>query len=96
MASSVRGVWAVDIGSNSLKAIRLQNVGDGVEVIGFDYVQHKRIISAGKLDPEQKKAIIAESLRKFVERNDLGSDEVAISVAGHSSFARFIKLPPVP
>jgi type IV pilus assembly protein PilM len=35
------------------------------------------------------------TLRKFLEEKDLGQDEVAISIAGQNSFARFIKLPPV-
>jgi type IV pilus assembly protein PilM len=95
MASAVRGVWAIDIGTNSLKALRLTNEEDGFEVIGFDYIEHSKILSGSNIDELEKEQIISKSLHTFVERNELDKDEVAISVAGHLSFARFIKLPPV-
>ena len=95
MAASRRGVWAIDIGNNALRALRLGRADEGFEVIGFDYIEHSQMLTMGGLGEEDRQAIIAETLHKFVEANELGKDEVAISVAGHSSFARFTKLPPV-
>ncbi|MBU1259724.1 MAG: pilus assembly protein PilM [Planctomycetes bacterium] len=95
MAVGGRSVWAIDIGNNSLKALRLQQAGDRVEAIGLDYVEHSRVLSAEGLSEEEKNQIIRASLATFAGRNELGKDEVAISVAGQTSFARFIKLPPV-
>ena len=95
MASAVRGVWAIDIGSNSLKALRLQEGENGLEVIGFDFIEHRKILSGGGVTDEEKEQIIIETLGKFAENNEVGKEEVAISIAGHNSFSRFIKLPPV-
>jgi type IV pilus assembly protein PilM len=95
MASGSNGVWAVDIGSNALKALRLRETEEGIEVIGFDYIEHGKILSSGELGDEAKQKIIGETLHKFTSRNEFGKDEVGISIAGHNSFARFIKLPPV-
>ncbi|MBE0537944.1 MAG: type IV pilus assembly protein PilM, partial [Phycisphaerae bacterium] len=95
MASSVSGVWAIDIGSNALKALHLVPGAEGLEVVGFDYIEHGRILSAGGIDDEVRQRVIGETLHAFSSRNDVGKDEVAISVAGQNSFARFIKLPPV-
>jgi len=95
MAAGGRFVWAIDIGSNSLKALRLQQAGDRVEAIGLDYVEHSKVLSAEGLSEEERNQIIRASLATFAGRNELGKDEVAISVAGQTSFARFIKLPPV-
>ncbi|PKL45295.1 MAG: hypothetical protein CVV39_08120 [Planctomycetes bacterium HGW-Planctomycetes-1] len=95
MAAGSRSVWAIDIGNNSLKALRLQQAGDRVEAIGLDYVEHSKVLSAEGLSEEEKNQIIRASLATFAGRNELGKDEVAISVAGQTSFARFIKLPPV-
>ena len=95
MASSVHTVWAVDIGRNALKALRFVHGDEGIEVIGFDYVEHSRILSGEGVSPDQKEAIIADTLHTFASRNEVDNDEVGISVAGHNSFARFIKLPPV-
>ncbi len=95
MASSAKGIWAIDIGSNALKAIRLVQGGEGLEVVGFDYVEHGRILSADGMDEEVRERMIGETLHQFASRNVVGDEEVAISIAGQSSFARFIKLPPV-
>ena len=95
MASAVRGVWAVDIGDNALKALHLRRGEEGPEVIGFDYIEHSKILSGDNVTEGEREDIIAETLHQFVGRNDLGKDEVAISMAGHNSFARFVKLPPV-
>jgi type IV pilus assembly protein PilM len=95
MAAGGRSVWAIDIGNNSLKALRLQQAGDRIEAIGLDYVEHSKVLSAEGLSEEEKNQIIRATLATFAGRNELGKDEVAISVAGQTSFARFIKLPPV-
>ena len=93
--ASVSGVWAIDIGSNALKALHLVPGAEGLEVVGFDYIEHARILSAGGIDGEVRNRVIGETLHEFASRNDISKDEVAISIAGQNSFARFIKLPPV-
>ncbi|HEV58191.1 MAG TPA: hypothetical protein ENN87_11980 [Phycisphaerales bacterium] len=93
--AATNGVWAIDIGSNALKALHLQPGENGLEVIGFDYVEHRTILSAEGVDEVEAEEVIEQSLRTFVERNEIGREPVGISVAGGNSFARFIKLPPV-
>lgn len=95
MASKAQGVWAIDIGTCSLKALRLRGDDGGIEVLGFDYLEHSKILSASDIRPEEKQSVIAATLRQFLSRNEIGKEEVAISIAGQNSFARFIKLPPV-
>jgi len=43
-------------------------------------------------DPDQ---LTREALEKFLSRNNLRGDTVAISIPGQSGLARFVKLPPV-
>ena len=96
MASTGRGIWAIDIGNNSLKALHLHSGGAKLEVVGFDHIEHGKILSgASGISEKEKGELIAASLHRFVEQNQVGNDEVMISVAGQMSFARFIKLPPV-
>lgn len=95
MASSVRGVWAIDIGTCSLKAIRVRQGEEGLEVTDFGFVEHSRILSGTDINAQEKSDIIAATLRQFLSQHDLGKDPVAISIAGQNSFSRFIKLPPV-
>ncbi len=88
-------VWAIDIGTYSLKALRLSTERGVVEVIGFDNIRHGKILSAEDLTPAEREELVALSLRKFVNRHDVSMDEIVVSVPGQNSFARFVKLPPV-
>ncbi len=95
MASKSGGVWAIDIGNNSLKALRLRVEGGVVEVIGFDNIQHGKVLTGTGVKAAERDELIALSLRQFVKRNNLGKDDVIVSVPSQNSFARFASLPPV-
>lgn len=94
MAGNSGSIWAIDIGSCSLKALRLTEVEGTVEVIGFDTVAHSKVLSGG-IDQQERDELIAMSLRTFVNRNDIEEDEIIVSVPGQTSFSRFVNLPPV-
>ena len=95
MAVVSETIWAIDLGNNSLKALRLTTAGGVVEVIGFDNIQHGKILSGSGVKAAERDELTAISLRQFVQRNDLGNDEIIISVPSQNSFARFVNLPPV-
>src|SRR5579884_1351159 len=86
------GVWGIDLGQCGLKAIRLQEIDGQIVATAFDYVEHPKILSQPDADPDQ---LTREALDKFLSRNSLKGDQVAISVPGQSGLARFVKLPPV-
>ncbi|HVK16830.1 MAG TPA: type IV pilus assembly protein PilM [Fimbriiglobus sp.] len=86
------GIWGIDIGQCALKALRLEMIDDRPTATAFDYIEHPKILSQPDADPD---ALTREALEKFLSRNPLGKDEVAVSVAGQSGLARFVKLPPV-
>ncbi len=86
------GVWGIDIGQCALKALRLQNVDGTITATAFDYIEHPKILSQPDADPDQ---LTREALEKFLSRNSIRGDHVAISVPGQSGLARFVKLPPV-
>ena len=95
MASKSGAVWAIDIGNNCLKALRLSIAGGDAEVIGFDNIQHNKIVTGDGVTTAERDELIALSLRKFVNQNDLSKDDIIISVPSQNSFARFVNLPPV-
>ncbi len=71
MASSTGGVWAIDIGSNALKALRLRQGAEGPEVIGFDYIEHGKILSSGEVDEIEQEELIeklTEAIQQLNER----------------------------
>src|SRR5271166_1488142 len=86
------GVWGIDLGQCGLKAMRLQEVDGQVVATAFDYVEHPKILSQPDADPDQ---LTREALEKFLSRNTIRGDTVAVSVPGQNGLARFVKLPPV-
>jgi type IV pilus assembly protein PilM len=95
MAEVGTTVWAIDIGSCSLKALHLSTARGVAEVVGFDHIRHGKVLSGPKLTEAEKEELVAISLRKFATRHDLSMDEIVISVPSQNSFARFVNLPPV-
>jgi type IV pilus assembly protein PilM len=91
-AKKTKGVWGIDIGQCALKALRLELIDGKPTATAFDYVEHTKILSQPDADPD---ALIREALDKFLSRNQVKTDEVAIGIAGQSGLARFVKLPPV-
>ncbi len=95
MPLKTNNVWAIDLGSYSLKAIRLTETASNVQVVGFDNIKHPKILAGSGINEQQRDEIIALSLRKFLERNEVAEDEIIVSIPGNNSFARFVNLPPV-
>src|SRR5438034_4365953 len=86
------GVWGIDNGQCALKALLLEMIEGKPTATAFDYVEHPKILSQPDADPDQ---LIREALEKFLSRNQIRYDEVAIAIAGSSRLARSVKLPPV-
>jgi len=86
------GYWGIDIGQCALKAVRVQIIDNKVTATAFDYVEHPKILSQPDADPEQ---LTRDALEKFLSRNTIKGDHIAIGVPGQSGLARFVKLPPV-
>jgi len=95
MATKSGSVWAIDVGNFSLKALNLSFEDDVVEVVGFDSIRHGKILSGLGVTEAERDELIALTLRRFMEQNDVGKDEVVISVPSQNSFARFVNIPPV-
>ena len=92
--AKVQGVWGIDIGQCSLKALRCLP-GEGSQSIiadAFDYIEYPKILSQPEADAEQ---LVDDALRQFLSRNDVRGDRVAVSVPGQNGLQRFVKLPPV-
>ncbi len=95
MAAVTGTVWAIDIGNNSLKALCLSTERGVVEVIGFENIQHGKILKSGNVTEDEREELIALSIRELVTKYDLSMEEIAVSVPSQNSFVRFVNLPPV-
>ncbi|MGH7130745.1 MAG: type IV pilus assembly protein PilM [Phycisphaerales bacterium] len=90
MAANV--CWGVEVGAGALKAVKLQRDGENITVADFVIVPHKRVLSTPEIDEKEARRV---ALGTLVSQFDLTGAAIAVSVPGHSSFARFAKLPPV-
>jgi len=90
--ASTKTVWGIDVGQCALKALRLRWRDNRLQAVGFDVIEHAKILSQPDADEQQ---LIQSALGKFASRNSLKGSTIVISVPGQASFTRFIKLPPV-
>ena len=91
---SPRFAWGIDVGNRALKAVKLVRDGStgGMRVDDVDVIEHEHILSdAG----DNKESLIIQALNTFSQKHPEKGGAVAIGASGQSSFARFIKLPPV-
>ncbi|MBS0188507.1 MAG: type IV pilus assembly protein PilM, partial [Planctomycetes bacterium] len=84
--------WGIEIGAAAIKAVKVENAGDRVNILDMAIIDHPRTLSTPGVDPAD---VLRVSLGTLVSQYDLSKAQIAISVPGHSSFARFAKLPPV-
>ncbi len=85
-------VWGIDLGQCALKAIRVRAAGDKVEVLDHVYIEHTKILSQPEVN---KQALIAESMKKFLDAHELANERIVVAVPGQHTLARFTKLPPI-
>ena len=85
--------WGIEVGANAVKAIKLESTGEGkCRVADFAVIQHPKVLSTPDVNASD---VIRVSLGQLTNQVDFGKASVALSIPGHSSFARFAKLPPV-
>jgi type IV pilus assembly protein PilM len=84
--------WGIEIGSGSIKGLKLEAAGDQVNVLDFAIIPHTKVLSTPGLNQDDAMRV---ALGAFASQVDLSGATVAVSVPGHAAFARFAKLPPV-
>lgn len=86
--------WGIEIGAGAIKALKVERDGEDLRISDFAVVQHKKVLSTPDLNRDDA---IAVALGAFMSqyRDALKGSTLALSIPGHSAFARFAKLPPV-
>src|SRR5688500_12271933 len=84
--------WGIDVGNRALKAIKLVRDGDGVRIDDFEVIEHETVLSQAG---DNREALVQSALSNLVARHAFKGAVCGVGVSGQSSFARFIKLPPV-
>lgn len=84
--------WGIEVGAGAVKALKLELGSDGPRVADYAVIPHARVLSEPDVDASDAKRV---ALGRLVNEYDLSGATIAVSVPGHSAFARFAKLPPV-
>ncbi len=90
--AGTQAAWGIDVGVSSLKALKLRRDGGRVIVEAFEVIEHDKFLTEPDVDRD---AATRATLQKFMHKHSLRRDIVYIGVPGSSTFARFVKLPPV-
>jgi type IV pilus assembly protein PilM len=89
---SLNSAWGIDVGNRALKAVRLVRGPEGIKVADVEVIEHEHILSQAG---DNRDSLIQSALANFVQAHGGSRRAIAVGVSGQSSFARFIKLPPV-
>lgn len=85
--------WGIEIGASAIKALKLEADGEGgVRVLEQVVIDHPKPLSTPDVNVND---VLRVSLGTLVSQHEFGKVPIAVSVPGHSAFARFAKLPPV-
>jgi type IV pilus assembly protein PilM len=85
-----KAVWGVDVSKFSVKAARLQPVGEGSATItALDVIEYP----VGQ-EGSDEDTLIKDALVTLMKRQRLRGETVVVSLPGHTTFNRFIKIPP--
>jgi type IV pilus assembly protein PilM len=87
-----RGVWGIDVSKFSVKAVRLEAGPAGMVLNQVGVMPYEGTDSG---EPVNLDSEIRHSLAELKVRLKIGSEKVVLSLPGHSTFNRLIKLPPV-
>src|SRR5687768_4180770 len=87
-----RFAWGIDIGNRALKAIKLIREGDNLRMEDIEVIEHDQVLSNSG---DNRESLVQAALANFAQRHTTKGGVVSVGVSGQSSFARFIKLPPV-
>src|SRR5688572_8792100 len=87
-----RGVWGIDVSKFSVKAIRLEAGPAGMVLTNVGVMPYEGTDSG---EPVNLDSEIRHSLAELKVRLKIGTEKVVLSLPGHSTFNRLIKLPPV-
>ncbi len=84
--------WGIEIGSGAIKALKVEAGENGANVLDAAIIPHPKVLSTPGIDQND---VLRVSLGALTAQYDLSKAAIAVSVPGHSAFARFAKLPPV-
>ncbi|MFC1705720.1 type IV pilus assembly protein PilM [Planctomycetota bacterium] len=83
------GVWGIDIGGSALKAVRMREGREELEILGLCHLEYD-IGEDGQIAATESTEALEELLRRHPE---IRKEQALVSRPGSAAFSRFIKIP---
>ncbi len=87
-----RGLIGLDIGNHSIKAVQLKGKGDKLRLGNLAMLEIPPEVQE-EADSAVKNELLAETIKKLIKENDLGTKNVVTAISGDSVIVRYVKLP---
>lgn len=82
----------LDIGSSTIKAIKLKKLKEGFELTGAEIISVSSE-SADEMDPDVKHALFVNSIKKIIKQKNISVNKVVTAIPSDSAIIRYIKVP---
>jgi type IV pilus assembly protein PilM len=87
-----QSIIGLDIGSSSVKAIKLKKLKDSYELIGAE-VMNLTSESVDELDPDVRFSLYVNTVKKILAHKNIASKRAVTAIPGDSAIIRYIKVP---
>jgi type IV pilus assembly protein PilM len=88
--------WGLDLGASGLKAMRvsMDKSQQNLTIEACDLVPHRKLLSEA-VNEEEERALIEETLKEFLSRNDLKGCRIGLGLPGRTVLVRQLSLPAI-
>jgi type IV pilus assembly protein PilM len=88
--------WGIDVGTSSLKAIKLawNEAKQQAAIQSALLIEHAKVLNHAVSEAEEEK-LVGETLKAFLDRQEITTERVCVSLPGRVALSRQIDLPPV-
>jgi len=90
-----QAVIGLDIGSSSVKAIKLKKGKDGYELVGAE-IMNLTSESIEELEPDVKFSLYVNTVKKILGHKNIASKKAVTAIPGDNAIIRYIKVPYMP
>jgi type IV pilus assembly protein PilM len=93
---TARSAWGIDVGTSSLKAIKLawNEAKQQAAIESALLIEHTKVLNHAVNQAEEEK-LVGETLKAFLDREEIKTERVCVSLPGRMALSRQIDLPPV-
>ncbi|HRU38954.1 MAG TPA: type IV pilus assembly protein PilM [Candidatus Goldiibacteriota bacterium] len=87
-----QSVVGLDIGSSSIKAVKLKKGKEGYELVGAE-IMNLTADSVDELEPDVRFSLYVNTIKKILSQKNIASKKAVTAIPGDNAIIRYIKVP---